>query len=68
MKNPWLSHNPFLSLWLQAANTAFGVARGHALSAARRQQRAMINESARTMMAFWSGWTTLPPPKPKRKR
>ena len=65
MKNPWLSRNPFLSMWLQAANTAWGAARGHALNEARRQQRAMTSESTRAMTALWSGSLE---PRTKKKR
>jgi hypothetical protein len=68
MKNPWLSHNPFLSLWLQATNTAFGAARGYALNEARRQHRMMMEESARAAMAFWSQSPTSPRRRTKRQK
>lgn len=37
MKNPWTKKNPFLSLWLSAANSVLGSARGHATAAVRRE-------------------------------
>lgn len=37
MKNPWLS------MWLSAANSAAGVARGFMTAEMRRQQKAMRN-------------------------
>jgi hypothetical protein len=39
MKNPWLS------MWLSAANSAVGVARGFMTAEMRRQQKAMMNEA-----------------------
>jgi hypothetical protein len=35
--------NPFLSLWLRAANQAFATARGHMIREAHRQQRIMLS-------------------------
>jgi len=54
VKNPWLAANPFLSMWLSAANAMFGAARGHALTAARRQQAVTTNAVTRAMIEFWS--------------
>jgi hypothetical protein len=41
MKNHWLS------LWLSAANSAAGAARGFLTAEMRRQQKAMVNEAGR---------------------
>jgi hypothetical protein len=37
MRNPWLKKNPAMSLFLSAANTWFGAARGHAATTIKRQ-------------------------------
>jgi hypothetical protein len=37
MSNPWLKKNPFMSMWLSAANRVAGSVRGHATTQARRQ-------------------------------
>ena len=39
--------NPWLSLWLSAANTWAGAARGFLTAEMRRQQKAMLNEMTR---------------------
>ena len=43
MKNPWMS------MWLSAANKAAGAARGFGTAELRRQQKTMANEAARAM-------------------
>jgi hypothetical protein len=43
MKNPWLS------LWLSAANSAAGAARGFWTAQVRRQQKAVTNETGRSV-------------------
>lgn len=48
MKNPWMS------LWLSAANKAAGTARGLWMAEAQRQQRAFARELARA-------WSLTPP-------
>ncbi|MCB8745494.1 hypothetical protein LHU53_01085 [Rhodoferax sp. U2-2l] len=59
MANPWLKKNPFMSLWLSAANRAAGTLRGQATAQAKRQVKAAITEA-----------TSPPAPKakPTRKR
>ena len=47
--------NPWLSLWLSAANSWAGAARGFWTAEMRRQQTAMINEMNRQMVRFWTG-------------
>jgi hypothetical protein len=43
MKNPWLS------IWLSAANSAAGAARGFWTAEMRRQHKAMVNEAGRSV-------------------
>lgn len=42
MKNPWLS------MWMSAANSAAGAARGFWTAEMRRQQKALLNEAGRS--------------------
>ena len=46
--------NPWLSLWLSAANTWAGAARGFWTAELHRQQAAMMNEISRQTMRFWT--------------
>jgi hypothetical protein len=55
MRNPWTTKNPFMSLWLSAANRVAGSARGQAAAAVKRQ-------TAKQMADFWS------PPAVARKK
>jgi hypothetical protein len=43
MKNPWMS------MWLSAANRAAGPARGFWTAEMRRQQKALMNEAGRSL-------------------
>jgi hypothetical protein len=47
--------NPWMSLWLSAANTWAGAVRAFWTAEMRRQQMAMINEMTRQMVRFWTG-------------
>ncbi|WP_165982380.1 hypothetical protein [Dankookia rubra] len=47
MANPWTKKNPFLSLWLSAANAWGGAARGAMTAAAKRQMAAGVKAAAR---------------------
>jgi hypothetical protein len=42
-----MAKNPWLSLWLSAANTWAGAARGFWTAEVHRQQKAMVNEMTR---------------------
>lgn len=42
-----MAKNPWLSLWLSAANTWAGTARGFWTAEMHRQQKAMLNEMTR---------------------
>ncbi len=57
MANPWLKKNPFMSLWLSAANRVAGSLRGQATTLAKRQVKAAITEA-----------TSPPAPKARAKR
>lgn len=51
--------NPFLSMWLSAANSWAGAARGFWTAELYRQQRQMMNELTKQMVSFWLGsWPT----------
>lgn len=45
MANPWLKKNPFMSVWLSAANRVAGSLRGQAMAQARRQVRTAVAEA-----------------------
>ena len=51
-------HNPWISLWLSAANSWAGAARGIWTAELHRQQPAMANEMIRQTIDFWTrtGW------------
>lgn len=70
MANPWMRKNPFLSMWLSAANQSIGAARGTAQAAAKRQVAGAQSEAVRQMMAFWTPSLTLPgtPAKSRKPR
>jgi len=59
--------NPFLSLWLSAANRAAGPVRGFLTAEMRRQQKAIMREAGRSLSAEHAA----PPKKraaPKRRK
>ena len=68
MRNPWAQKNPWLSLWLSAANGVAGAARGHANAALQRQIAQSQAEMVRLMMAPWGLKPTAPPRPAKKKR
>jgi hypothetical protein len=53
--------NPWMSLWLSAANAWAGAARSFWTAEMRRQQTAMINEMTRQRVRFWAGAGAQPP-------
>ncbi|GAC1525367.1 MAG: hypothetical protein NVS2B4_01270 [Ramlibacter sp.] len=55
MSNPWLKKNPFMSMWLTAANKAAGSGRGRATSALRREVAASQTDATRQILDFWAG-------------
>jgi hypothetical protein len=60
--------NPWMNLWLSAANSWAGAVRGFWTAELRRQQTAMVNEMVRQTMNFWTRtWmVTCGNPNPRR--
>ncbi|MGL1834868.1 hypothetical protein ACKVEX_14835 [Rhodocyclaceae bacterium SMB388] len=69
MKNPWTKKNPLMSMWLSAANSMIGQARGQATATVKRESAkavtAATNEGVKQVTDFWT--TVLTPPKAPRK-
>lgn len=55
MYNAMFKKNPMMSLWMSAANSAAGSARGLWMAEMQRQQSAMMQEFTKQMIGFWSG-------------
>lgn len=53
MRNPWVKKNPYMSMWLSAANSVAGRARGQATSAAKKQVAAVQADAMRQVLDFW---------------
>jgi len=68
LPNPWLKKNPFMSLWLSAANRMAGSLRGHAISQAKRRVATAANAVRAETVKLWSDALVPPRPKPKSKR
>jgi hypothetical protein len=66
MKNPWTAKNPFMSMWMSAANSAMGSARGHASAAIQREARKTTQTVFDESLNAWAG--LLNPPAPARRR
>jgi hypothetical protein len=64
MTNPWTSKNPFMSMWLSAANRSAGIARSQATAAARRQLATAQADAMRQFLELW----TPKPAKPATRR
>jgi len=65
MRNPWMSRNPWLSLWLSGANTMAAAARAQAQSNAHR----MMSESVALALRAWSrALVPVTNPSPKQNR
>jgi hypothetical protein len=64
MRNPWLN------LWLSAANSWASAVRGFWTAGLHRQQRAVANEMIRQTMNFWARTWMVPwgGQDPKRRR
>jgi hypothetical protein len=63
MRNPWTTKNPYMSVWLSAANKTMGSARGQATAAVKQQVASMQAESIKQLVDFWSGKPRTPPTK-----
>lgn len=69
MSNPWTTSNPFMSMWLTAANQVMAATRGVMAAEMQRQAAAMQAEFERQVVDFWTGgWMTRPPRKPRHRR
>jgi hypothetical protein len=69
MKNPWTKRNPFMSMWLSAANTVVGSARSKVTAAGRRQAATLMTRGAAQAADFWMKVLTTPTgTKKQRKR
>jgi basic membrane lipoprotein Med (substrate-binding protein (PBP1-ABC) superfamily) len=68
MPNPWLKKNPFMSLWLSAANSVAGSVRGRATAQAKRQLKAALTEATNENIKSWSAAAALPAAKKKAVR
>jgi hypothetical protein len=55
MYDAMFKKNPMMSLWMSAANSAAGSARGLWMAEMHRQQSAMMQEFTKQMINFWSG-------------
>jgi hypothetical protein len=64
MSNPWLKKNPFMSMWLSAANRVAGTLRGQATAQATAQAR---RQAKRHLNAVIEETISLPSA-PKAKR
>jgi hypothetical protein len=62
--------NPWLSLWLSAANSWAGAARGFWTAELHRQQTALAGEMIRQMTRFWTQGLVAPTAerRPTRRR
>ena len=68
MSNPWLKKNPFMSMWLSAANRMAGSIRSHATAQAKRQVKAAATEATNENIKLWSAAVTGSAAKKPRKR
>ena len=73
MKNPWLKKNPFLSMWMSAANRAAVTARAHGAAAIKREaaraSRSATSAGTKQVLDFWAAATGASiPTKTRRKR
>ena len=68
MTNPWISKNPFMSMWLSAANRTAGTARGHATAAAKRQVATAQADVMRQIVDFWTPRPAKSTPRKKVRR
>lgn len=68
MNNPWTKKNPFMSMWLTAANTASGPARSRIRAEASRQTAAAMTEGVNQIAGFWRNALGVAPSPAARKR
>jgi hypothetical protein len=68
MSNPFLKKNPFMSMWLSAANRTVGTMRGQATAQAKRQINAAVTKATNDNLKAMFGGTAPASPKAKPKR
>jgi hypothetical protein len=68
MSNPWLKKNPFMSMWLSAANRMAGSLRGQATAQAKRQVNAALTEATRENLKVWPDAVKPPAARTRRRR
>lgn len=68
MSNPWLKKNPFMSMWLSAANRMAGTLRGQATAQAKRQISTALTKATRDNLAALVDAQASPKAKAKRRR
>ena len=59
-RNPWTKHNPFMSMWLSAANSVAGSARSRLTAPSKRQVAAMMTRGTAQAADFWMKVLTTP--------
>lgn len=62
MRNPWMS------MYLSAANKMVGAARSQMMAEAGRQRATANRKAAKQVMDFWTGGIAAAPPKKKQRR
>ena len=72
MINPWLKKNPFMRMWMSAANQAVNRARGHVTAAVRRETNKAAADVAaagiKHLNDLWSGTLLRTPTAPTKRR
>ena len=68
MSNPWLKKNPFMSMWLSAANRMAGSMRGQATAQLQRQVKAAATAATDENIKLSSAGVKGPAAKKRRKR
>jgi hypothetical protein len=64
MRNPFLKKNPFMSMWLSAANSMAGSMRGQAVAHAKRQAASATTKATTDLVDLWAN--ALAPARAKR--
>jgi len=68
MPNPWLKKNPFMSMWLSAANRIAGSMRGQTAAQAKRQINAAETQATNDNLKRLFDAAVPALPKTKRRR
>lgn len=58
MSNPWLKKNPFMSMWLSAANSVANSARARIAAEAKRQSTTAVNKATSDTFTIWTNAMT----------